>query len=43
MSRARRLLHLIAERIQWMAALDKARREETGKGPPDLSATGRAA
>jgi hypothetical protein len=43
MSRARRLLHLIAERIQWMAALDKARREATGTSPPDLSATGRAA
>jgi hypothetical protein len=43
MSRARRLLHLIAERIQWMAALDKARREATENGPPGLSATGRAA
>jgi len=43
MSRPRRLLHLIAERIQWMAALDKARREATGNSPPDHSATGRAA
>jgi hypothetical protein len=43
MSTARRLLHAVADRIHWQAALDQARREATGNSPPDLSATGRAA
>jgi len=43
MSRARRLLHAVADRIQWQSALDRARREAAGNSPPNLSATGRAA
>ena len=43
MSRARRLLHAVAERIQWQTALDRARRQAAGNSPPNLSATGRAA
>jgi hypothetical protein len=35
-----RLLHVVADRIQWQTALDQARRRATG---PDLPATGRAA
>ncbi len=40
---ARRLLHVVADRITWKQALDEARRRAAGLGPPDLSATGRAA
>jgi hypothetical protein len=40
---ARRLLHVVADRITWKQALDEARRRADGHGPPDLSATGRAA
>ncbi len=40
---ARRLLHVVADRLTWKQALDEARRRADGHGPPDLSATGRAA
>ena len=40
---ARRLLHVVADRITWKQALDEARRKAAGLGPPDLPATGRAA
>ena len=43
MSRPRRLLHVVADRITWQHALDEARRRAAGHSPPDLSATGRAA
>jgi hypothetical protein len=43
MSRARRLLHVVADRIQWQAALERARREALGNSPPNLSATARVA
>ena len=38
---AQRLLHIVADRQRWHAALTEARRRATG--PPDLSATRRAA
>jgi hypothetical protein len=40
---ARRLLHVVADRITWKQALDEARRKAAGLDPPDLPATGRAA
>jgi hypothetical protein len=40
---ARRLLHVVADRIRWQQALDEARRRAQGLPPDDLSATGRAA
>jgi hypothetical protein len=44
MSHARRLLHVVADRIQWQTALAEARRKATAApDPPNLSATGRAA
>jgi hypothetical protein len=43
MPTAQRLLHVVADRVTWQQALDKARRRADGPGPPDLSATGRAA
>jgi hypothetical protein len=43
MSRARRLLHAVADRIQWQFGLDQAKRQAASKSPPDISATGRAA
>jgi hypothetical protein len=43
MPRTQRLLHVVADRITWKQALDEARRRADEHGPPDLSATGRAA
>ncbi len=44
MPNARRLLHVVADRIAWTQALDQARRQTGGQPPdPDLPATGRAA
>jgi hypothetical protein len=43
MAPARRLLHVVADRITWKQALDEARRKTAGESPPDLPATGRAA
>jgi hypothetical protein len=44
MPNARRLLHVVADRIAWTQALDRARRQTGGQPPdPDLPATGRAA
>ena len=40
---ARRLLHVVADRITWKQALDEARRRAAMNPPPDLSATGQAA
>jgi hypothetical protein len=40
---ARRLLHVVADRITWKQALDEARRRADGHSRSDLSATGRAA
>jgi hypothetical protein len=43
MPHARRLLHVVADRITWKQALEEARRRAVGQPSPDLSATGRAA
>ena len=43
MSQPRRILHVVADRITWQQALAEARRRASGNGPPDVSATGRAA
>ena len=40
---ARRLLHVVADRIRWQQALDEARRRAQGLPPDDISATGQAA
>jgi hypothetical protein len=40
---AQRLLHVVADRQKWHAALTEARARASGKESPDLSATGRAA
>jgi hypothetical protein len=40
---ARRLLHVVADRVRWRQALDKARRRAQGQPPDELSATGEAA
>jgi hypothetical protein len=40
---AQRLLHVVADRQKWHAALTQARAGASGQAPPDLSATGRAA
>jgi hypothetical protein len=40
---ARRLLHVVADRIRWQQALDQARRRAQGLPPNDISATGWAA
>jgi hypothetical protein len=40
---ARRLLHAVADRARWQAALAEARRRAAMNPDPDLSATGRAA
>jgi hypothetical protein len=40
---AQRLLHVIADRQKWHAALTEARAKAGGKEPPDLSVAGRAA
>jgi hypothetical protein len=43
MPTARRLLHVVADRIRWRQALDEARRRAQGQPPDELSATGEAA
>ena len=44
MSHARRLLHVVADRLTWQQALAEARRRATGEpSDPNLSATGKAA
>jgi hypothetical protein len=43
MPTARRLLHVVADRIRWRQALDEARRRAQGLPPDDIPATGRAA
>jgi Replication initiator protein, pSAM2 len=43
MDRARRLLHAIADRARWQAALREARRRAAMPAAPDLPATGEAA
>ena len=43
MNRARRLLHAVADRARWQAALSEARRRAAMPPDGDLSATGRAA
>jgi Replication initiator protein, pSAM2 len=40
---AQRLLHIVAERQRWHAALTQARARASGPPGPNLSATGRAA
>ena len=42
MPAGQRLLHVVADRMHWLQALDQARRRAQGP-PDDLSATGRAA
>ena len=43
MPNGQRLLHVVADRIQWQTALDQARRRAAMPIPSDLSATGTAA
>jgi hypothetical protein len=43
MPNGQRLLHVVADRIQWRTALDRARQRAAMHPPLDLSATGRAA
>jgi hypothetical protein len=43
MDHARRLLHAVADRARWQAALNEARRRAAMRDGPDLSAPGRAA
>jgi hypothetical protein len=43
MDPARRLLHVVADRQRWQAALSEARRRAGIQPPTDLSATGEAA
>jgi hypothetical protein len=43
MPNARRLLHVVADRIRWRQALEEARRRAQGQPPGDLSATPREA
>jgi hypothetical protein len=40
---ARRMLHVVADRLRWQAALNDARRRASTPEDPDHSATGRAA
>jgi hypothetical protein len=40
---ARRLLHVVADRIRWRQSLEEARRRASGEPPGDLTATGQAA
>ena len=37
MPNAQRLLHVVADRIEWQTALDQSRRKAAGLPPPDLS------
>jgi hypothetical protein len=43
MPTAQRLLHVVADRMRWLSALDQARRRAAGEPPGELPATGRAA
>ena len=43
MPTGQRLLHVVADRMRWLQALDQARRRADGLPSDDLSATGRAA
>ena len=43
MPAGQRLLHVVADRMHWLQALDQARRRAEGLPSDDLSATGRAA
>jgi hypothetical protein len=43
MPNGQRLLHVVADRMTWLSALDQARRKAAGQPPDDLSATGRVA
>ena len=43
MPTGQRLLHVVADRMHWLQALDQARRRAQGLQPDDVSATGRAA
>jgi Replication initiator protein, pSAM2 len=43
MPTARRLLHVVADRIRWQQALDEARRRAQGLPPDEIPATGQAA
>jgi hypothetical protein len=43
MDHARRLLHAVADRARWQAALNEARRRAAMPDGSDFSATGRAA
>jgi hypothetical protein len=43
MPTAQRLLHVVADRMTWLSALDQARRKATGQPPDDHSATREAA
>jgi hypothetical protein len=43
MEHARRLLHVVADRARWQAALIEARRKAADQASPGVSATGRAA
>ena len=43
MEHARRLLHVVADRVRWQAALSEARRKAATGGGDGLSVTGRAA
>lgn len=43
MPHARRLLHVVADRIRWRQALEEARRRAQGQPPEDLPAIGEAA
>ena len=43
MPTAQRLLHIVADRMRWLQALDQARKRAAGQFPDDLPATGEAA
>ena len=43
MANPQRLLHVVADRMRWLTALEQARRSAALQPHPDLSATGRAA
>jgi len=43
MPTGQRLLHVVADRMHWLQALDQARKRAAGQAPDHLPATGRAA
>jgi hypothetical protein len=43
MPAGQRLLHVVADRMRWLQALDQARKRAAGQAPDHLPATGRAA